>query len=142
MRIVRDDPAPKPQRCRGDYTIRHRQVSLGASEESSLPRQAGIQRHDLESRVLEGPHLGLCLGSAGVSANGICYFRDDDGGKDTPPIPAKHCQFRPGPCPNSFVVRPVVGQEERGVQDFFQLSSSLDSCRVFNRRARVVVFAR
>ena len=113
MRIVRDDATAESQRRDGDHTICHRQVSLDASEESSLARQAGIQRHDLEPCVLEGPKLGQCLGSAGISANGIRHFRDDDGRENSSPIFAKRCQFRLGPGKDRFVVRSVMGQEER-----------------------------
>jgi hypothetical protein len=92
--------------------------------------------------MLKGPNLGQCLGSTGISADGIRYFRDDDGRENSPPILAKRCQFRLGPCADPFVVRRIVRQEERGVQDFFQPSSSLDSCRVFKRRFSVVTFVR
>jgi hypothetical protein len=38
MRIVRDNATAESQRRGGDHTIRHRQVSLDASEEASLAR--------------------------------------------------------------------------------------------------------
>jgi hypothetical protein len=38
MRIVRDDATAESHRRRRDHTIRHRQVSLDASKESSLAR--------------------------------------------------------------------------------------------------------
>src|SRR5207249_1626494 len=51
-------------------------------------------------------------------------------------------QLRPGSREDLLVVRGVVRDEEPGVQDFSQSSSSRDSSRIFSIRSTVVIFDR
>src|SRR2546430_11415425 len=92
--------------------------------------------------MLKAPELSERLVSSTVPAHRVHYLRDHDRRKDSPSLPAERRQLRPGSRENLLVVRGVVRDEEPGVQDLSQSSSSRDSSRIFSIRSTVVVFDR
>src|SRR6266550_1502149 len=142
VRIIRHNTAPETEGGGSNHTIRHGDVPMDALEEPGVPRQPDVERHHLEPRVLKGSQLGEGLLSAPFPTDRIGHLRDHDGRKDAAPFPAERGEL--GPCSREdlFVVRGVVSDEESGIQDLLQSSSSRDSSRIFSIRSDVVVFDR
>jgi len=115
MRVVRDHATPEAEGGRGNHTVRHREVSMDASEEAGVTRQLDVERDHFEARVLKGSQLRQRLGSAPFLAYRIRHLRDHDGRNDPPTFPPKRGQLRPGPREDLFVVIDVVSEKERGV---------------------------
>ena len=83
---------------------------MGAPEKACVSRKSRIQRHDLQARVFQGPHLGERLVPTIGPANGVCDFRNHDRRKDPSPSLAKLGQFRPRPRERILVACGVVGK--------------------------------
>src|SRR5437667_2748779 len=115
---------------------------MDAPEGPSVARQPGVEGCHLETGMLKGPQLGKRLVSSAFPAHRVHLLRDHDRRKDSPSFPAERRQLRPGSREDLLVVRGVVRDEEPGVQDFSQSSSSRESSRIFSIRSAVVIFDR
>src|SRR3989454_1218262 len=142
VRVVRHNATLEAEGRGGDHAICHREIPMDAPEEPSVARQPDIEGNHLQTGMLEGTQLGERLVSSTFPADPVRDFHDHDGRKDASPLPTESGQLRPGSREDLFVVRGVVRNEERGIQDLSQSSSSRDSSRIFSIRSTVVVFDR
>src|SRR3989442_8182082 len=140
VRVVRHNATLEAEGSGGDHAICHREIPMDAAEEPSVARQPDIEGNHLQTGMLEGTQLGERLVSSTLPADRVRYFRDHDRRKDASPLPTESGQLRPGSREDLFVVRGVVRNEEPGIQDLSQSSSSRDSSRIFSIRSTVVVF--
>src|SRR5437870_1524111 len=142
VRVVRHNATLEAESRGGDYAICHWEIPMDAPESPSVTRQPDIEGDHLETGMLKGPQLGKRLVSSAFPAHGAHYLRNHDRRKDSPSFPPERRQLRPGSRENLLVVRGVVRDEEPGIQDLPQSSSSRDSSRIFSIRSTVVVFDR
>src|SRR5437879_1548671 len=115
---------------------------MDAPEGPSVARQPDVEGDHLQTSMLKGLQLSKRLVSSTFPADRVHDLRDHDRRKDSPSFPAERNQLRPGPREDLLIVRGVVRDQEPGIQDLPQSSSSRDSSRIFSIRSTVVVFDR